>query len=128
MAAAAAAAAKKDEGAVEGESPVDGGDDKMALVKFLVEEMGCDVNGMDVAEGEKMGNHYGPPMNYVARGSGSGSGGEEMVVRYLLDVRSFFFFFPPVLHPRRCSILCYTLISLPTAQNLQTLKRSQAHH
>ena len=55
----------------------------MALVRFLVEEMGCDVNAMDVPEGEKYGNHYGTPVNYVAHGSGGG----EMVVRYLLEVR-----------------------------------------
>lgn len=67
----------------------------MALVRFLVEEMGCDVNAMDVPEGEKYGNHYGTPVNYVAHGSGGG----EMVVRYLLEVRflvihfSFYFSF-----------------------------------
>ena len=58
-------------------------DEKMALVRFLVEELGCDVNGMDVPEGEKYGNHYGTPVNYVAHGSGGG----ETVVRYLLEVR-----------------------------------------
>ena len=65
---------------------------KMALVRFLVEEMGCDVNGMDVEEGQKFGNHYGTPMNYVAHGSGGG--GEETVVRYLLEVSSLFFSLP----------------------------------
>ena len=63
----------------------------MELVRYLVEEMGCDVNGMDVPDGERYGNHYGTPINYVAHGSGDGSGGEETVVRYLLEV-SFFFF------------------------------------
>ncbi|KAM0796498.1 hypothetical protein BDR22DRAFT_917731, partial [Usnea florida] len=58
----------------------------MELVRFLVEEMGCDVNAMDVPEGERYGNHYGTPINYVAHGRGDGSEGEEMVVRYLLEL------------------------------------------
>ena len=69
------------------------GEGDMAVVRYLVEEMGCDVNGMDVPEGERFGNHYGTPINYVAHGSGDGRGGEEMVVRYLLAVSFFFFFF-----------------------------------
>lgn len=62
---------------------------KMKMVRFLVEEMRCDVNGMDVSEGKQHGNHYGTPINYIAHGAGDRSGGEETVVRYLLDV-SFF--------------------------------------
>lgn len=60
----------------------------MEVVRFLVEEMGCDVNGMDVPEGKQYGNHYGTPLNYIAHGSGGG--GEEMIVRYLLEVGFFF--------------------------------------
>ncbi len=55
---------------------------KMEVVRFLVEEMGCDVDGMDAAEGEKFGGYCGTPVNYVAHG---GRGG-EVVVRYLLEV------------------------------------------
>ena len=76
----------------------------MALVRFLVEELGCDVNAMDVPEGEKYGNHYGTPVNYVAHGSEGG----EMIVRYLLEVRflviHFNFFFLLLFRPH-CSKL-----------------------
>lgn len=71
--------------AVAGEEELDR---KMELVRFLVEEKGCDVDGMDVdmEKGERLGNHYGTPLNYVAHASGNGSPGEERVVRYLLEV------------------------------------------
>ncbi len=55
---------------------------KMEVVRFLVEELGCDVDGMDAKEGERFGGYYGTPVNYVAHG---GRGGEA-VVRYLLEV------------------------------------------
>ena len=63
---------------------------RMGLVRFLVEERGCDVNGMDVdvEAGERLGNHYGTPLNYVAHGSRGAEQGQERVVRYLLEVRS----------------------------------------
>lgn len=59
----------------------------MEMVQFLVEEVGCDVNGTDVPEGLMPGNHFGTPLNYAAH-----TGGGEGVVRYLLDVslRSLF--------------------------------------
>lgn len=61
---------------------------RMGLVRFLVEEMGRDVNGMDVdvEAGERLGNHYGTPLNYVAHGSGGAGEGQERLVRYLLEV------------------------------------------
>ena len=74
------------------------GEKRMALVRFLVEDLECDVNGMDVEEGQKFGNHYGTPINYVAHGSGGGKSAER-VVRYLLEVSSSFFGFsssPPL--------------------------------
>lgn len=61
---------------------------RMGLVRFLVEEMSRDVNGMDVdvEAGERLGNHYGTPLNYVAHGSGGVGEGQERVVKYLLEV------------------------------------------
>ena len=53
----------------------------MEMVRFLVGEIGCDVNGMDVPEGLMPGNHFGTPLNYAAH-----AGGGEGVVKYLLDV------------------------------------------
>lgn len=54
---------------------------RMEMVRFLVEEIGCNVNGIDVPEGLMPGNHFGTPLNYAAH-----TGGGEGVVRYLLDV------------------------------------------
>lgn len=78
--------------AVAGEEELDR---KMELVRFLVEEKGCDVDGMDVdvEKGERLGNHYGTPLNYVAHASGNGSKGEERVVRYLLEVSFLLFIY-----------------------------------
>lgn len=59
---------------------------RMEMVSFLVEELGVDVDGMDVPEGEKRPNHWGTPMAYaVPAKTGDGDGGEE-VVRFLLEV------------------------------------------
>lgn len=70
-------------------------DRKMELVRFLVEELGVDVNCMDVdvEKGERLGNHYGTPLNYVAHGSGGAGEREERVVRYLLEVSLSLSFF-----------------------------------
>lgn len=54
-------------------------------MRFLVEDVGCDINGMDVPEGLMPGNHFGSPLNYVAH-----TGGGEAVARYLLDVSPSF--------------------------------------
>lgn len=88
--------------AVAGEEELDR---KMELVRFLVEELGCDVDGMDVdvEKGERLGNHYGTPLNYVAHGSGNGSKGEERVVRYLLEV-SFHYDSLPFPNPSRRNV------------------------
>ncbi len=62
---------------------------KMEIVRFLVEEMSCDVNAMDVLEGEKYPHHWGTPLNYVVRASGYSNVGQEsveIVARYLLEV------------------------------------------
>lgn len=57
----------------------------MEIVRFLVEEIGEDVNAMDVDEGQQMPNHWGVPMAYAApAGNGEGDGGVE-VVRWLLE-------------------------------------------
>ena len=48
------------------------------MVRFLVEEVGSDVNGMD-AEGRP--NFFGTPVNYAAHASGGND-----VVGYLLEV------------------------------------------
>ena len=55
----------------------------MEMVRFLVEEVGLDVNGMD-AEGRP--NFYGTPVNYAAH-----AGGGKEVVEYLLEVSCSFF-------------------------------------
>ena len=54
---------------------------RMAMVRFLVEELQCNVNGMDVPEGLTPRNHFGTPLNYAAH-----TGGGEEVARYLLAV------------------------------------------
>ena len=51
---------------------------RMAMVKYLVDELGLDVNAMD-CEGQ-WPNHWGTPLCYACRGD---DGGE--VVRFLLD-------------------------------------------
>ena len=123
-AAAAGAGGNKDESEERSEG-------KMALVRFLVEELGCDVNGMDVGEGEKFGNHYGTPINYVAHGSAGGRGGNgaERVVRYLLEVSFLFFWFFIFLLPHQFLILSYMIIlnlaSLPPPTLLPRAAASQ---
>lgn len=51
--------------------------ERMAMVRFLVEEEGIDVNKRDT-EGQ-LPNHWGKPVTYAAKGKGG-----EDVVRYLL--------------------------------------------
>ena len=65
--------------AVEGASS--GTSERMEMVRFLVEEVGCDVNGMDMPEDKRYSAHYGTPLNYAARISGA-----VEVVKYLLEV------------------------------------------
>lgn len=88
---------------LDGEEEVEKLERKMELVRFLVEELGVNVDGMDVdvEKGEKLGNHYGTPINYVAHAGGSGSLGQERVVRYLLEVS----FFPFLSFPFYCFLL-----------------------
>ena len=65
----------------------DGGGERMALVKYLVEEAGCDVNALDVEAGKQFPNHWGTPMAYavhVSHGGGLGCG--RVVVGFLLEV------------------------------------------
>ena len=65
----------------------EGGGERMALVKYLVEEVRCDVNALDVDEGKQFPNHWGTPMAYavhISHGGGPGSG--RVVVGYLLEV------------------------------------------
>lgn len=64
--------------AVEGASS--GAPERMDMVRFLVEEMGCDVNGMDMPEDKRYSAHYGTPLNYAAH-----KGGAVEVVMYLLE-------------------------------------------
>ena len=62
-------------------------EDRIAFVRYLIEEEGCDVNALDVEEGNQFPNHWGTPMAYaahVSHGGEEGSGRE--VVRYLLEV------------------------------------------
>ena len=63
------------EGASSGES------ERMEMVRFLVEAMGCDVNGMDMPEDKRHPAYYGTPINYAARNIGA-----LEVVKYLLEV------------------------------------------
>lgn len=57
---------------------------KMEMVRFLVDEQGVAINGMDTPEGEQRPNHWGVPIAYaVPATSGEGDEGVE-VVRYLL--------------------------------------------
>lgn len=56
------------------------------MVKFLVEECGADVNGMDVEEGQRLPNHWGTPAAYAVHANGGeGDRGRE-VVGWLLEV------------------------------------------
>ena len=66
--------------AVEGASS-SSSSERMEMVRFLVEEVGCDVNGMDMPEDKRYPAHYGTPLNYAAH-----MGGEVEIVRYLLEV------------------------------------------
>lgn len=43
--------------------------DRKALVRLLVDDLGCDVNAMDQPEGWRLGNYLGRPLAYVARSS-----------------------------------------------------------
>ena len=65
--------------AVEGASS--GETERMEMVRFLVEEVGCDVNGMDMPEDKRYPAYYGTPLNYAARCPGA-----VEVVKYLLEV------------------------------------------
>ncbi|KAL8699463.1 MAG: hypothetical protein Q9201_005990 [Fulgogasparrea decipioides] len=59
-------------------------EERMEMVRYLVEEAGLDVNGMDVKEEEQKPNHWGSPMAYaVGAKDGKGDGGAE-VVRFLM--------------------------------------------
>lgn len=58
----------------------------MAMVKFLVEECGADVNGMDVVDGQRLPNHWGTPAAYAVHANWEkGDRGRE-VVGWLLEV------------------------------------------
>ena len=116
-------------GASGGSEGVSAEEKKMELVRFLVEELKCDVNGMDVPEGEEWGNHYGTPLNYVAHGGGGG--GDEGVVRFLLEVGSLLFFFALSLLPCLRSIYSQPLntegiaLSKSIADLLRVLNRKE---
>ena len=53
---------------------------RMEMVRFLVEEIGCDVNGKDMPEDKRYPLHFGTPINYAARG------GAVEAMKYLLEV------------------------------------------
>lgn len=54
--------------------------ERMAMVRFLVEEFGADVNGMDVREGQRLPNHWGTPAAYAVHANGEeGDRGREVV-------------------------------------------------
>ncbi|KAL8814608.1 MAG: hypothetical protein Q9191_008535 [Dirinaria sp. TL-2023a] len=58
----------------------------MAIVKYLIDEKGVDVNQMDVPDGAQYSNHWGVPITYVARGGvPDEEDGEVEVVRWLLE-------------------------------------------
>lgn len=65
--------------AVEGASS--GASERMEMVRFLVEDIGCDVNGMDMPEDKRYPAHYGTPLNHAACVPGA-----VEVVKYLLGV------------------------------------------
>ena len=53
---------------------------RMAMVKYLVDDLGLDVNALDT-EG-RLPNHWGTPLSYAINAGGDGT---EVVVRFLLD-------------------------------------------
>ena len=65
--------------AVEGASS--GASERMEMLRSLIGEMGCDVNGMDMLEDKRYPAHYGTSLNYAARIPGAAE-----VVKYLLEV------------------------------------------
>ena len=65
--------------AVEGASS--GEFERMEMVRFLVEGIGCDVNGMDMPADKRYPAHYGTPLNYAAH-----TGRAVEAAKYLLEV------------------------------------------
>lgn len=59
--------------------------ERMEMVRYLVEECGCDVNGMDV-EQWIAGDCWGTPAAYAVHASGAHGEGAAKVVRWLLEV------------------------------------------
>lgn len=53
----------------------------MEMVRFLVEESGCEVNEMDMPADKQYGGYFGTPLNYAGH-----AGGAVEVVKYLLEV------------------------------------------
>ena len=54
---------------------------RMEMVRFLVEEMGCDVNEMDMPEDKRYPLYHGTPINYAAHSGGTGE-----AVKYFIEV------------------------------------------
>ena len=66
-------------------------EERMKMVRFLVEDASCDVNGMDVVEGQQLPNYWGTPAAYAVH-NGPGSDREGQVVElvgYLLEVSDY---------------------------------------
>ena len=63
------------------QSASSGKSERMEMVRFLVEDMGCDVNAMDKPADKRYSAYYGTPLNYAAY-----AGGAIEVVKYLLEV------------------------------------------
>ena len=64
-------------------------EERMTMVKFLVEDAGCDVNAMDVAQGQQLPNHWGTPAAYAmqyAQPNSDRAGQVVELIGYLLEV------------------------------------------
>ena len=65
-------------------------------MQYLIEEEGCNVDALDVEEGQRLPNHWGVPMAYAVHASRAGAG---EVIGLLLEVSTYLsldfpFFFP----------------------------------
>ena len=58
-----------------------GNSKRMNMVRFLVEEVGCDVNEMDMPEDKRYSAYYGTPLNHAEHW-----GGTVEVAKYLPEV------------------------------------------
>ncbi|KAL6716619.1 hypothetical protein ACLMJK_006187 [Lecanora helva] len=60
-------------------------EERMKMVRFLVEDLGCDVNAMDVVEGQQLPNHWGTPAAYAMQTGYQPADQKVELIKYLLE-------------------------------------------